>query len=65
LDQAISKRGFTVVDVSHDGEMADFGYIGHGWGYDTDLGFGQGIWVLVVGLPPILKCPHGDRGLRY
>ena len=25
LDQAISKRGFTVVDVGHDGEIADFG----------------------------------------
>ena len=54
LDQAISKRGFTVVDVGHDGKIADFGYVCHEWGYDTDLGFGQGIWGFVITFPP--KC---------
>ena len=55
LDQAISKGGFTVVDVGHDGEITDFGYVSHGWGYDTDLGFGQGIWGVAKGLPR--NCP--------
>jgi hypothetical protein len=66
LDQAISKGGFTVVDVGHDGEIADFGYIGHGWGSDTDLGFGHGIWPVTVGLvwlcPTFWGVPMGTGG---
>jgi hypothetical protein len=37
-----------VVDVGHDGEIADFGYVGHGWGYDTESRFGQGIWGMMA-----------------
>ena len=55
LDQAISEGGFAVVDVGNDGEIADFGYVGHGVGYDTDLGAGQGIWGVAKGLPR--NCP--------
>ncbi len=29
LDEAVSKGGFTVVDMRHDGEIADFVQIGH------------------------------------
>ena len=44
LDKTVRQRRFTVVDVGNNGKVADFGYIGHGWGYDMDLRDGQ--WVL-------------------
>ncbi len=37
LDQAVGKRGFAVVDMGHDGEIADMGEVCHGcgiWGSD-------------------------------
>jgi hypothetical protein len=30
LDQAVSQRGFTVVDMRHDREIADMFQVGHG-----------------------------------
>ncbi|OIQ68291.1 hypothetical protein GALL_501210 [mine drainage metagenome] len=41
LDQPVSKRGFTVVDMRHDGEIADLFKFGHGWRYAQVFKAGQ------------------------
>ena len=41
LDEAVSERGFPVVDMGDDREIADMGEVCHGWGYVWECGVGQ------------------------
>ncbi len=47
LDQAIGQRGLAVVDMRHDGEVADMAERSHGRGYAAERGPGQ--WAGVAG----------------
>jgi hypothetical protein len=49
LDQPVGQRGFAVVDVRHDGEIADLCELGHARGYARELARGQA-WHMVEGV---------------
>ena len=44
LDEPVGQRRLAVVDMGHDGEIADMREVGHGGGYGAVLGGCRGVW---------------------
>jgi hypothetical protein len=42
LDEPVGEGGFAVVDMGHDGEVADLGKLGHGRAYSVKGKVGKG-----------------------